>query len=664
MRLARRALYAALTTLILLAAVSAQTLRPGNDPRNQSPSVGTGGPEGGPTGLFTIYDGDTIRKGEFTFSIAYSNYDRDPGDVDITEVPLSFNIGINDHIELFFKTTGWRGVKVNSPLNLSGFYLPNSQVYFSATQLGSPAAIVLAPSTNSGSLNGQPVFRPAFNQPFVQFPFVGGSAGTFGLTAGQRGSLFGFPGFTATIGSPTGGGGTFSGASFFPGIGSPVGGILPGVVLATATLPATALTLPITVPVSFTTDPSYLPDAPFINRLYGQSSFTNLVFGAKIRLTGPNNALGAGIIPFWRWWMDRPNDFKGFNQMQRGAGPGGSKGDFGLIGFISGRLSRSVNVSVNGGVILNSNPKTDAMGGTDAVLLDRPNEFLAGVGFDFPINRHFQPIAELKSVQYWGSHTPDAFPQNPVDALGGIKIYPKRWFGFAAWYRINLNQQSEGRFNAAAVTSVNVNQLSGVFVPGRGVVIVPGTTVNGTTGGVPAGFRFSSDPHGFGFQVFAGHRNERLPVIFPNRPPTVSLTAASTTVTLPASCPAPQLPDPNCTAGAATVAMSAQASDPDGDTLLYTWSTTGGRVTGDGPNATLDLAGVTPGTYTVTVEVDDGCGCVAFDSKTVTVTSCGCVAPPIIACPTVSVSCPDTGAPGTPVTFTASVSGGDTSVTP
>jgi hypothetical protein len=32
-------------------------------------------PPGGPTGLFTIYDGDTLRKGEFTFSIAYSNYD-------------------------------------------------------------------------------------------------------------------------------------------------------------------------------------------------------------------------------------------------------------------------------------------------------------------------------------------------------------------------------------------------------------------------------------------------------------------------------------------------------------------------------------------------------------------------------------------------------------
>jgi predicted amidohydrolase YtcJ len=32
---------------------------------------------GGPTSILTTYDGDTIRKGEFTFSVAYANYDRD-----------------------------------------------------------------------------------------------------------------------------------------------------------------------------------------------------------------------------------------------------------------------------------------------------------------------------------------------------------------------------------------------------------------------------------------------------------------------------------------------------------------------------------------------------------------------------------------------------------
>ena len=169
MRLAHRALIAALVSLVLCAAVSAQTLRSPDDPRNQSPAVGTGGPEGGPTGLFTIYDGSTLRRGEFTFSIAYSNYDRDPGNVDITDIPLSFNVGLNDHIEVFFKTNGWRGIKVNNPANLSSFYLPNSQL-FCGTTLCSGPAIILAPSgPNVGTLAGTALFRPLNNQRSFSF---------------------------------------------------------------------------------------------------------------------------------------------------------------------------------------------------------------------------------------------------------------------------------------------------------------------------------------------------------------------------------------------------------------------------------------------------------------------------------------------------------------
>src|ERR1700686_3213699 len=85
MRLANRVLLCALAIFIFSALTFAQTPRPNNDPRNQSPSVGTGGPEGAGTGLFTIFDGSTLRKGEFPFSVAYSNYDRDPGNADITD---------------------------------------------------------------------------------------------------------------------------------------------------------------------------------------------------------------------------------------------------------------------------------------------------------------------------------------------------------------------------------------------------------------------------------------------------------------------------------------------------------------------------------------------------------------------------------------------------
>jgi hypothetical protein len=637
MRLARRALFAALSTMILLSAASAQTLRPGNDPRNQAPTVGTGGTPGGPTGLFTIYDGDTLRRGEFTFSIAYSNYDRDPGNVDFAIVPLSFNVGINDYLELFFSTEGYRGVKVNNPRHLSSFYLPNSQLFFAPNLRGSGAAIVTAPirvsGANIGAVGTGAFFRPAFNQPFVQFPFTNGTGPNFGLTGNQIA-----PPLVTRLGAATGGDSGFFGgaASNFPGYGSPCGSILPGVVLTTRTIPANLTFNTLTVPDLFTTCPTYLPDAPFVNRLYGESMFGTMNVGAKIRFTEPDNPLGVGIVPFWRFYLDKADEFSGFNQLQRGASPGANWGDWGLIGFVSGRLSRSVSLHSNFGYILNTNPKSDAFGISDAVLIDRPDELVAGVGMDFVVNKNFQIITELKSINYVGGRTPNSFENNPVDFLGGIRLFPRRWMGFSAWYRAHLNQQGD-RFLDFGDDGVN--------------------------NGYPAGFRTSEDPHGFGFQFFIGRRNERLPTVFPNQPPTVSLTASSSRVVMAANCGPNERPSETCTPTAGTVQLSAQASDPDGDTLLYTYSTTGGRITGDGPNATLDLTGVAPGTYTVTVEVDDGCGCVAFTSTTVTVEACPCVpAPP--ACPTVDVSCPDTATAGQPVTFTASVSGGDPNVTP
>jgi hypothetical protein len=638
--------------LVLCAAVSAQTLRSPNDPRNQSPAVGTGGPEGGPTGLFTIYDGSTIRRGEFTFSIAYSNYDRDPGNVDIVDVPLSFNVGINDHIEVWFKTNGYRGIKVNNPQNLSGFYLPNSQLFCGAALCSGPA-IVLSPSgPNVGTLANTAVFRPLNNQPFVQFPFTGGSAGTFGLTAGQIGMQFGFPGFNALLGPPVvqPNSGNFGPADNFPGIGSPVGGILPGVVLATTQLPATALTLPITVPLTFTVAPSYLPDAPFVNRLYGESNFTNMVIGAKIRFTGPNNPLGVALIPFYRWYLDKPNDFSGFNQMQRGAGPGGDIGDFGLIGVVDGRLGKHVNVSANGGYILNSNPK--GLGG-DFVLLDRPDELLAGIGFDFPVNEHFQPVAEVRSTTYVGGHTPNAFGNNPVDVIGGIKIYPRRWFGIGLAYRRHLNQQDMDHFNPTDF-NIPIQQVTNVNVIGRGLVVVPGTSRAVTSQGFPIGFLFSDEPNGFIAQFWVGHRNAReAPKV--NQPPTVtSVTGTPSAIVRP--CP-PGTSSPSCTPTDSTVTLVANATDPDNDQLLYTWSVTGGRLSGEGRQVTWDLTGVADGTYTATVEVNDGNQHTASGSTTVTVAVCpGCVPPPP-PCPTVSVSCPSEVDADQPITFTASVTG-------
>lgn len=71
-----------------------------------------------------------------------------------------------------------------------------------------------------------------------------------------------------------------------------------------------------------------------------------------------------------------------------------------------------------------------------------------------------------------------------------------------------------------------------------------------------------------------------------------------------------------------TVLLRAYGTDPDGDTLLYSWDASGGRMVSDGSNVEFDTTALVPGEYVVTVFVDDGCGRVASASKTLKVESC------------------------------------------
>lgn len=627
MRFARRAPMLALVMLMLCVAASAQTLRSENDPRNQAPTVGTGGPPGGPTGLFTVYDAQTMRRGEFTLDLSYSNYDRDPGNVDITAITSSFNVGLSDYLEIFFNADHYRQIKVNNVRNLSGFYLPNS--------LGRVFPAVIQGPVGVGAAFGGTLFRPSNTQGFVQYPYVGQPGPAISGAFNER------------LGARQGGGGDgffgrrFGAADNFPGIGSPFGSILPGIVLATTTQAATATTRALEVPVTAFAAPAYLPDAPFLNRTYGESAYSTFVVGGKIRFTDPDNAFGFALVPFYRFYADKADDQSGFNQLQRGASPGGNLGDFGLVGVVDGRLSRSVNISANLGYILNSNPRatfastttaafrdprtnllipSQTAAGGDLTMLDRPDEVLAGIAFDFPVNRFFQPIAELRSTQYVGGRTPNSLENSPVEVLGGIRVFPRRFFGFSAAYRRHLNQHDFDN--------------------------------------PPTGFVNSDDPNGFLGQFFIGRRNERAPEVLPNQPPTVNLSTSQATVTL--------CPDDATRANPANgqVQLTTQATDPDGDTLLYTYTTTGGRIVGEGPNVTLDLTGVAPGSYTVTAEVNDGCGCVAFDTETITVDTCPAPTPTPVPCPQISLNCPEQVDAGQSATLTATVSGGDPNVTP
>lgn len=586
--------------------------RPGDrltiDDRNIAPTIGTGGAIGGPTGLFTIYDGQTLRAGEYTFSVGYSNFDRDPGNVDITEVPISFQIGINDYLEAFFTTDAYRQIKVNSPRNLSSFSLPNSQVRIGAA-LTSPAALVLAP-VGVGTTGGA-IFRPQ-GAPFVQFPFVGGRSGVGGTLIGPfRENASG------------------NGADLFPGVGATVGGILPGLVLSTTNLANGQVQLN-----TFTTAPSYLPDAPFLNRSYGESSFNTFNAGVKWRFTRPNSPVGVGVIPFVRFYADKPNDFAGFNQLQRGASPGGSRFEGGFVFFGDARVATFANVSANVGYTFNSPVKGDFAAG-NLTILDRGDELNAGLGVDFPVNKYFQPIGEIRATKYVGGRTPNAFEQDPIDLLGGIRIFPTRFFSLTAAYRYNVNQQDDGIFddnNGNTSTSVN---------------------------GVPAGFTVSDDPHGFMFGASIGRRNARKEPVKPNTPASITnITISDNEIVLPvcASPTAKPRDGAQCN-DATTVNVGVTATDPDNDPIVYQYAVSGGRISGTGANVTWDLSGQQPGTYTVSIGADDGCGvCNPPQTREVRIINCpDCVEPtPCPEVPRVTASS-DLVNPGETVTFTADV---------
>src|SRR5262249_46704075 len=135
------------------------------------------------------------------------------------------------------------------------------------------------------------------------------------------------------------------------------------------------------------------------------------------------------------------------------------------------------------------------------------------------------------------------------------------------------------------------------------------------------------EPDGFIFGLSLSHLNSRkepVPPPPPNQPPAVALTVGPVT---PGSADLLRA-SASTVCVADKVALTASASDPNGDALLFSWKSSGGSVIGQGVNTQLDTANLNPGDYTVTVEVSDGHGGVASDSKTIRVDAC----PPLTVC--------------------------------
>lgn len=145
--------------------------------------------------------------------------------------------------------------------------------------------------------------------------------------------------------------------------------------------------------------------------------------------------------------------------------------------------------------------------------------------------------------------------------------------------------------------------------------------------------------------------------VYPCRlPPFVSISASSSSITLPCPNTNTAISSANCPSGS-EVTLVASANVADNAELLFTWSVTAGLIRGQGNRITWDLSGVPLGTYTATVEVNDGNQLTSIASTTVAVSNCKeCERPPA-ACPVLTVSCPSDLETDKPITFQANVSG-------
>ncbi len=537
----------------------------------------------GGTGLFNTYSTRTLDKNEFTIGAFWNNYDRQPGDIDITQVPINFTMGLTNSWEFWVNWNTWQQTTVRQPYLLSG------TGYNAVEQYG----------------------RSAYD--FFGPPF----------------------------------GGTNGGAAYFPGTGALGGGILPvlgqfgnavippGIVIVEPFgQPNGAVGLG---PAIVTDRPSFYPDLPFVGQVdfFGFDDFGRPVFGpresgngtgdisagTKVEVIDPDEhphfsvAVGGSIsIPSAR----------NRNALARGRTSGEVDwGPFVALGheFYDRKFRMYENVSYT----ITGDPNVG-----DVKTLDRPNKLGLDWGVSYAINKHAEIIGETNYTAFVGGQTPNLNQRNPWDLELGARFFAYNGkLSYGGAYRRLLNGRGD--------TTLPVLNFTGfTYVPAPTVLAIP--VYNYVDQTFPTG-----DKNGFVAYVGFGTRNDCVPPPPPNMPPVCSgVTAANADVYINDS-----------------VALMANASDPDGDVLTYTWTSTGGRIVGSGANVTFDATGAAEGSYTVTAQVSDGFGHTVDCSTTVNVKKRPNV------CPSVSLSASSTSVmEGDSVTFTASASDPDNGPSP
>jgi outer membrane protein OmpA-like peptidoglycan-associated protein len=342
----------------------------------------------GATGLFTVFEGDTLRNKETRFGFQFNRFYRSPGGIRVTQVPVSFNYGFQDFLEVFFTADVAQNVQVNSPADLSGPLLRSALL-----SRGDNAAASLTGGVNRG-------FFPLPGLP-VSGALVGGVLP--GLPVGTPSPMSDptLPGVKNAFLSS----GFFNDLPFLADGGNSFGGVTFGAKYRFTSLNSLE-----------SNDPAKKPNADPLATIFAASviGYVSLPAHRAEGLTsgGAGSSLfdgsGAGATDFGLFLAgsiytpgftsDVPQDSAGGNQ---------------------DRFVNTFNNHFNIGYVRRGDPKAGGLR-----LLDRKDSVVFAYGADTMINPYLQTIGELKYERFIGGGTPNAFNLNPVDVTVGARVYP------------------------------------------------------------------------------------------------------------------------------------------------------------------------------------------------------------------------------------------------
>jgi outer membrane protein OmpA-like peptidoglycan-associated protein len=207
-------------------------------------------------------------------------------------------------------------------------------------------------------------------------------------------------------------------------------------------------------------------------------------------------------------------------------------------------------------------------GGPTTAVVGRADQARLDIGFLFLPDHRFQPMAEFTGLIFTGSHTPD-MTFGPRDPVDGV-------YGFRLYATHWLALDAGYRY------MLNLSQVK--------------------------------DRNGFVLKLASVYWPEK-----PKAPDNVTVSCSVDKSSVVA--------DSND-----MIQAMARGTDTYSHPLNFTWTATGGKVDGTGPDVRWDGTGVAAGTYTIMARADDGRGNNASCSTDVTVQPKPVIPPPAMTC--------------------------------